>query len=81
VTLTIRVSQATLDTLRLLAEEAGEPMTEVLDRVVDAFRRQRFLETLNEDFARLRDDPAAWASDQGERAAWDSSNGDDLEHE
>ncbi len=34
--------------------------------------RRQFIARLNEDFARLRSDPAAWAEELEERAAWDS---------
>jgi hypothetical protein len=56
-------------------------MTEVLERALESYRRQRFLEALNEDFSALRKDPAAWASEQDERAAWDATLADGLESE
>ena len=66
--LAIRISRTAHATLRRLAEEADEPMTEVLEQAVEAYRRQRFLEALNEDFAALRGDETAWAAEQDERA-------------
>jgi hypothetical protein len=62
-----------------LSEEAGEPMTDVLDKAIEAYRRQRFLETLNADFLALREDPAAWKSVQQERDEWDATLADGLE--
>jgi hypothetical protein len=77
--LTVRISRAAHATLRALAAEADEPMTDVLDKAVEAFRRQRFLENVNASFAALRQDPAAWKSLQQERDAWDVTLADGLE--
>jgi hypothetical protein len=56
-------------------------MTEVLDRAVEAYRRQWFFDTANEAYARLRDDPVAWGEWQSELAAWDATLMDGLEDE
>jgi hypothetical protein len=37
-----------------------------------------FLEGLNADFAKLRNDRRAWAEEQSEREAWDATLADDL---
>lgn len=77
--LTIRISRSAHASLRRLAEEADEPMTELLDKAIEAYRRQRFLEGLNADFAALRSHPAAWADEEAERQEWDATLPDGLD--
>jgi hypothetical protein len=67
--------------LKELAEQSGETMTDVLDRAIDAYHRQAFLEGLNRDFAALQADAKAWQAELDERAAWDATLADDLEND
>jgi hypothetical protein len=76
---TIRISSRSHQTLRLLAEERGETMQDLLEEVIERYRRQRFVEEANAEFAALRQDPAAWREEQAERDAWDDTLGDDLD--
>jgi len=76
---TVRLHPRTHEKLKVLAEQSGEPMTEVLDRAVEALRRQRFVEECNAAYARLKDDPKAWAEEQAEREALDAANLDGLQ--
>jgi hypothetical protein len=48
---------------------------------MDDEQRKRFLEGLNDDFARLRRDARAWNEELEERAAWDATLADGLEEE
>jgi hypothetical protein len=77
--LTVRISRSTHAALRALAEESDESMTEVLDKAIEVYRRQRFLTGLNADFAALRKNKAAWAEELAERAMWDAALADGLE--
>ncbi len=77
-TLTVRINRSTHAALRALAEETNESMTEVLDRAIEAYRRQRFLSGLNADFAALRKNQARWEEELAERAAWDATLSDGL---
>ncbi len=77
--LTVRISRSAHTTLRALADEAGESMTVVLDKAVEAYRRECFLAGLNADFAALREVPAAWQDELAERALWDSTVADGIE--
>ena len=65
--------------LRALASENDESMTEILDKAIEAYRRQQFLAGLNSDFAALRSKPAAWEEEQTERRKWDVTLSDGLE--
>jgi hypothetical protein len=78
---TVRISLATRETLRLIATQTGESMQSTLDKAIEAYRRQQFLERANAAFAALRDDPEAWQVEQEERAAWDATLADGLEEE
>jgi hypothetical protein len=75
---TVRVSEATRDLLRRLAEKEGTAMQKVLERALEVYRRRRFLERVNAAYASLRSDRRAWSAIQVERKAWDSTLSDGL---
>jgi len=77
-TLTVRITRSAHATLRSLAEESDQSMTEILDKAIEAYRRASFLAGLNADFAALQHDQAAWKSEQQERGAWDATLSDGL---
>lgn len=77
--MTVRISRAAHASLRVLSEEADEPMTVVLDRAIEAYRRRLFLEDLDSKFASLRADAAGWAELEVDRAAWDATIADGLD--
>jgi hypothetical protein len=76
---TVRISEKSRQTLRELAAKSGESMQTILDRAVEQHRRQRILEEGNAAYARLREDPVAWAEWQKELAAWDATLMDGLD--
>lgn len=69
--LTVRIDEASHDTLRNLAKRRGESMQEVLATAIEEYRRRHFLETVNSAFAALRNNPKAWKQEKEERAAWE----------
>lgn len=75
-TATIRITPSTHRILRELAEKAGETMQAVLDRAIEAYRRQCFLAEANRAFAALRRDPKAWKAELDERNTWDVATSD-----
>lgn len=77
-TTTVRLAEETRATLRELARQRGEPMSVVLDKAVEAYRRQCLFEQANAAYAALRSDPEAWAQEQDERRAWEGTLADDL---
>jgi hypothetical protein len=77
----VRISPKTQRQLRELATESGRAAIDILEAAVDAYRRQFFLEQLNEQFARLRADPAAWREELAERKLWEGTLMDGLEDE
>lgn len=76
-----RISEPTRELLRKLMEESGESMQAILDKAVEIYRRQRFLEESNRAFEALRANPAMWKAEKAEREAWDITLGDRLERE
>jgi predicted DNA-binding protein len=78
-TTTIRVSHQTHCHLKALAKESGEPLATVLEKAVDAYRRQRMLEETNAFYAELRKDPQRWAEEMKERQLWETTLMDGLE--
>lgn len=78
---TVRISCQAHKLLGELAEQSGESMQAVLDKALESYRRQCFLEGLAADFAALRASPKAWDEELAEREFWDQTLMDDLEDE
>ncbi len=76
---TTRISERARNTLRLLSSKTNIPMQELLERAIESYRRQRFLEESNDAFSALKDDRDEWQEEQREREHWDSTMADDLE--
>ena len=75
---TVRIREETRDALRALADAEGKPMQALLEEAIEALRRLRFLQRVNDAYAALRESPAAWASIENERREWDDSLLDGL---
>jgi hypothetical protein len=73
---TVRIDASAHAMLQDIARAEHVTLTEALTRAVEAYRRQVFLEGLNEEFAALRADAKAWASEASERQAWDATLAD-----
>jgi predicted transcriptional regulator len=78
---TVRVSQRTHAKLRQLAQGVGRPISTVLEEAVERYRREVFLHGANDDYARLRADPGAWADELAERRVVEGALKDGLEPE
>ncbi len=74
-----RISMPTREVLRRLAEESGESMHAVLEKALELYRRQHFLEESNRAFEALQANPELWKVEQGERDAWNITLSDDLD--
>lgn len=75
---TVRITPAAHHTLKDLSDRIGEPMTVVLERALEAYRRRLFLEECRLAFEKMRADPKAWAQEKAERDAWDATVGDGM---
>ncbi len=76
---TIIVSEGTRHKLEELAAQSGRPVAEVLERAVEEYHSRQFWEAVNRGYAELRADPEAWAAEEAERRAWDSTLMDGLD--
>ncbi len=71
-------SQSSWQTLKLIAAQANEPMQAVLDKAIEAYRRQLFLQKANNAYEALKITDEAWQEEIKERKAWDITLGDGL---
>ena len=76
---TIRASERTHKHLRTLSKSLNLPIQSVLEQAVEEYRRMKFLEQLDKDFAALRADPAAWQEELEERKLWENTLSDGLD--
>ena len=76
---TLRISKGAHKILREISESTGEPMSSILDKAIEEYRRKRFLEMANEAFANLKMDPTAWLKEMEERRAWEGTLDDGIE--
>ena len=72
-TSTVRVSESTRRALKDLSQTEQMPMQTLLERAVETYRRERFLEAANRAYAALKENPDAWKKELAERAIWDNS--------
>ena len=77
--LVVPISEAARQTLRDLADQLGRTEIEVLDKALDAYRRQVFIEKVNSAYAALRADTKAWAEVEEERRSMAGSLMDGLD--
>jgi predicted transcriptional regulator len=77
----VRISDSTHRKLRDLAEREHTPLQTVVERAIEDYRRNRFLDTVNSQFAALKADVDTWRSESAERDEWDAtiSDGNDRE--
>jgi hypothetical protein len=53
-------------------------MSAVLDKVLEYYRREKFLRGANADFAALKRDPKVWDEELAERTLWEQTLVDGL---
>jgi predicted transcriptional regulator len=78
-TATIRLSEPSHRILRELAKRDKKPMQAVIEQALESYRRQRFLEGLNDDFMALRENESEWNAELAERREWDLAASDGSE--
>ena len=61
-TTTVRINRKAQERLKQVSDLAGEKMVDVLEKAIEAYRRQQYLHGLDlaDDFAKLRQDKKAW---------------------
>ncbi len=75
----LRVNETTHNVVKNLAREFGESMQSIVEKAVERYKRELFLESLNQDFRRLREDKAAWKIELEERRLWENTSLDGSE--
>jgi predicted transcriptional regulator len=78
-TSTIRISNSTKEIIEEIAAREGRSRSAVLSDAVERYRRERFFESLNDGYTRLKADEKAWKDELRERELWESTSGDALE--
>jgi predicted nucleic acid-binding protein len=78
-TTTVRLAEHSHALLRELASQERVPLQEVLERAIEAYRRDRILDATNAAYAALRADSVGWQDQIDERAAWDTTLADGLQ--
>ena len=76
---TVRISDASRDILRKLAAQESESMQSILEKAIEAYRRQHFLKEINKAYSVLHQNKEAWTAMEKELAEWDATLGDGLE--
>lgn len=76
---TVRISEQTHHRLREMAAQSGEPMQAVLDKALEQYRRQKFLEECDTAYAALQQDPEAWKDYQDELKSFEGTLMDGLD--
>jgi predicted transcriptional regulator len=76
---TVRISARAHDLLKRQAQETGQTMQVVLEEALELLRRKRFIDGVNADFTRVREDERAWSEMLDERSAWESTVADGLD--
>ena len=71
-TTTVRVRRPDSERLHSLARTRKTTVIDVLHDAIEALERQEFLRGVNDDYRRLRKDPAKWQAFVDERQEWDS---------
>jgi hypothetical protein len=77
----IEVSDEIRQKLEELSRQFGRPMGDVLTAAIEEYHRAQFWTAVNQGYAALRADPAAWAEIEAERELWDATLADGLDEE
>jgi hypothetical protein len=75
----LRVNESTHAAIRNLAQESGESMQSIVEKAIERYKREMFLESLNQDFKRLRENEEAWNKELEERRLWENTLTDGVE--
>jgi len=78
---TVRVRKEAHEALKRMSKSRGVPITQLVEEAIERLEREEFWREFNEAYARLREDPQAWAEVLAERQEWDCTLMDGLEDE
>jgi hypothetical protein len=75
----VRINGATKAILKELSSKSGESMQDLVQKGVEALRRETLLRETNEAYARLKADPKVWKEFKKEQKAWEATLSDGLD--
>ncbi|MDF5722313.1 MAG: hypothetical protein PUP91_17860 [Rhizonema sp. PD37] len=75
----VKISGTSHNLLKELAALSGDSMQVILDKAIEQYRKQVFLQEVNQAYAALRNQPEAWQAELEEREAWNTTLSDGLE--
>ena len=78
---TVRINPETHAKLKAICDRTGETIPSVLEKAIEVYRRQQFLEEASRAYGALKANPKAWKEELAERALWDATLSDGLEDE
>jgi type II secretory pathway pseudopilin PulG len=72
-TYTVTIDNTFYKILAELSASSGTSIQAVLEQAIEQYRRQQFLETANQAYIALRNNPEAWQEELEERSLWDTT--------
>ena len=75
----VRITGSSKSALEEIADKIGATQIEVLARAIEEYRRKVTLDTVNESFARLRENEKARKEYEEELGDWDKTLADGVE--
>jgi hypothetical protein len=76
---TVPIKPETYNKLRALAHVTGDSLPDLVDKAIEAYRRQQFLAKCNAAYEAIKSDPRAWSAELNDREAWDCTLLDGLD--
>ena len=77
----VQISEKSLEIVRNISERNGLQMSDVLDKAVETYRREVFLDDTNRAFETLKEDSDSWQEELEERALWEDTLSDGVNEE
>ncbi len=74
----MRISEQTAKNLAQLSKFMGKSKQTILEKAIEAYAREQFLKTANEEYAKHKRNKKAWAEEQKELQEWDITLSDGL---
>ncbi len=68
---TVRIKPEAHVSLTRIARAKHIPLVEALSHVIESYEREAMIRAMDADYARLREDPVAWAEELAEREMWE----------
>jgi predicted transcriptional regulator len=73
---TVRISKESSQVLKEMAAREKTSLQTVLDRAIEEYRRNRFLQEANKAYLLLKENPGKWKVEMDERKQWEATLAD-----